>query len=170
MSNSKQHTSLQQAVRVERGISLERRIRVERAVANRRRDERFRTLRAIAELVRLNADVDGHATGTLKTHDISVRGGVSHGAVKRALAFWSRQRVLCSRREDSAGMIQEIKFERAVIEGILGALARDPSKVKLLIAAHRAKREAIAPWPRVPKSTTGAETKELEVMATPGVQ
>lgn len=156
----KEHTPLQ----------IPKAVYVERAVQGRRTDERFRTLRAIAELIPLNTDVDGHAAGTLTVKDIARRAIVSHVAVRRALAFWSRQRVVCSRRQDSAGRIQEIKFERAVIEGILGALASDLSKVKLFIAAHKAKREAIAPWPRAPKPTTGAETKELEVMASPGVQ
>lgn len=146
----KEHTPLQ----------IPKAVYVERAVQGRRTDERFRTLRAIAELIPLNTDVDGHAAGTLTVEDIARRAIVSHGAVRRALGFWSRQRVLCSRREDSAGNIQEIKFERPVIEGILGALARDPSKVKLLIAAHRAKREAIAPWPWV--ATTAAETEVTE--------
>lgn len=136
-------------------LQIPKRVYVERAVQGRRTYERFRTLRAIAELISLNADVDGEAFGTLSVTDIARRATVSHGAVRRALGFWSRQRVLCSRRQDSAGIIQEIKFERAVIEGILDALARDPSKVKLLIAAHRAKREAIASWPRVPKPTHG---------------
>lgn len=60
--------------------------------------------------------------------------------------------------------------ERAVVEEVLAARAEGPRKVVALLSWHKAKREAIAPWPRVPKSTTGAETKELEVMATPGVQ
>ena len=65
---------------------------------------------------------------------------------------------------------RDIRFERAVVEEVLATRAADPRKVVALLSGHKAAREAIAPWPRAPKPTTGAETKELEVMATPGVQ
>ena len=110
-------------------LQIPERVYVERAVQGRRTHERFRTLRAIAELIPLNTDVDGEASGTLTVTDIARRAIVSHGAVRRAFAFWSRQRVVCSRRRAALNGDREIKFERVVIEGILGALAAVPARL-----------------------------------------
>jgi hypothetical protein len=113
----------------------------------RRRVEHFRVLTAIAERFPKNADIDGRASGAASVAELALRAGVSRKAVGRALKYWQQWRVLWIhwRRE-------QIRFERTLVENFLAAWADDPRGVALLLREHRAKREAAAPWPRVPKT------------------
>jgi hypothetical protein len=112
-----------------------------------RRSEHFRVLTAIAEQCPNDLDIDGRASGTVSVAELAKRAGVSGKAVGRALKHWQQWRVLWIhwRRE-------QIRFERPVVESLLAAWANDPRGLAFLLRKHRAKREAAAPWPRVPKT------------------
>lgn len=107
----------------------------------RRRAEHFRILGTIAELLPREADIDGHAKGTLNTRELAAHAGVSGKAVTRAFQHCYRWRVFWLRWQ---GRNIEIRFERRVVEEILAAQA-EPRKVGRLLVAHKKHREEVAP-------------------------
>lgn len=116
----------------------------------RRRAHHYRVLAAIAELIPRDADVDGHAKGTLRDEDIVGHArGVSGKDVIRALMHWQRWRVLWLWWKGAR--TRDIRFDRGLVEKILATWAEEPRKVLDLLREHRAQREAVAPWPRVPR-------------------
>lgn len=135
--------------------------RAEIETMRRRRVEHFRVLAAIAERFPKDADVNGRAGGAVSVAELAKRAGVSGKAVGRALKHWQQWRVLWIhwRRE-------QIRLERNLVENLLAAWADDPRGVTLLLQEHRAKREAAAPWPRVPKTPS---TGPLQITETTAV-
>jgi hypothetical protein len=121
--------------------------RAEIETMQRRRVEHFRVLAAIADRFPKDADTAGRVSGAVSVAELAKRAGVSGKAVGRALKHLQQWRVLWVhwRRE-------QIRFERPVVESLLAAWANDPRSVASLLQEHRAKREAAAPWPRVPKT------------------
>jgi hypothetical protein len=121
--------------------------RAEIETMRRRRAEHFRVLAAIAERFPKASDIDGRVGGVVSGAELAQRADISRKAVGRALKYWQQWRVLWVhwRRE-------QIRFDRTVVESLLVGWANDPRSVALLLRKHRAKREAAAPWPRVPKT------------------
>lgn len=116
----------------------------------RRRAHHYRVLAAIAELIPSAADVDGHAKGTLRDKDIAGHAtGVSGKDVVRAFMYWQRWRVLWLWWKGKK--TRDIRFDRGLVEKILATWAEEPEKVLDILRPHKAEREAIAPWPRVPR-------------------
>jgi len=130
----------------------------------RRRVEHFRVLAAIADRFPKDSDIDGRASGAVSVAELAKRAGVSGKAVGRALKHWQQWRVLWVhwRRE-------QIRFERTLVEILLAAWADNPRSVASLLQEHRAKREAAAPQPRVPKTPLigHPQTTETASAATP---
>jgi hypothetical protein len=130
----------------------------------RRRVEQFRVLAAVADRFPKDADTAGRASGTVSAAELAKRAGVSGKAVSRALKHWQKWRVLWVhwRRE-------QIRFERVLVETLLAAWADNPRTVASLLQEHRAKREAEAPQPRVPKTPLigDPQTTETASAATP---
>src|SRR6516165_6943525 len=93
---------------------------VERQTLLRRREEHFRVLRAIAEMLPTRGDhqeVDGRARGCLAARELAAYAGVSGKAVDRALQHWLRWRVLWVRWRGRQSW--EIRFDRAVVGEVL---------------------------------------------------
>lgn len=155
------------SVKPNSNTSLQRRAnlaRVEIETMHRRRVEHFRVLATIAEWFPKRADAGGRASGAVTVAELAKRAGVSGKAVGRALKHWQQWRVLWVhwRRE-------QIRFERALVETLLAAWADNPRSVASLLQEHRAKREAVAPQPRVPKTPLigHPQTTETASAATP---
>jgi len=138
--------------------------RAEIETMQRRRVEHFRVLAAIADRFPKDSDIDGRASGAVSVAELAKRAGVSGKAVGRALKHWQQWRVLWVhwRRE-------QIRFERTLVEILLAAWADNPRSVASLLQEHRAKREAAAPQPRVPKTPLigHPQTTETASAATP---
>jgi hypothetical protein len=137
----------------------------ERETVLRRRSEHFRVLQAIAEMVPGDNDADGRAKGCLTVRQLTAHAGVSGKAVDRGLQHWRRWRVLWLGWRGQGNL--EIRFERAVVEGLLAAWARDPHSVVPLLSARRAKRESRAPWPSVPKTLSQKPPQLAETAGAP---
>ena len=126
-----------------------KRTRVEIDAMVRQRIEHLRVLAAIAEVFPRDADVAGHATGTLGEVGLAAPAGVSRKAVARALKYWQRWRVLWLYWKGHR--VWDVRFERAVVEAILLASANSPRDVVRMLMEHKRRREALAPTP-VPKT------------------
>jgi hypothetical protein len=123
----------------------------------RRRVEHFRILAAIAERFPKDADAKGRASGAVSVGELAEGAGVGRKAVGRALKYWQQWRVLWVhwRRE-------QIRFERTVVENLLATWASDPRSTAKFLREHRAKREAAAPRPSVPKTLRGEVSQVAE--------
>lgn len=106
----------------------------------------FRVLGAVAALIPSSGDADGSAAGILAVADIAEYTRLSRSKVRAALTRFQTWRVLWVKHR--AGEV-EIRFQRQVAVGLLAAQKVAPLEVKLLMAAHRGKREKVAPCQRI---------------------
>jgi hypothetical protein len=107
------------------------------------RGDLFAVLGTVAAMIPSSGDVEGRAAGVLTVADIAERSKVSRNKVKAALKHFRAWRVLWVQYQ--AGSV-EIRFQRQVAVGLLAAQRVCPFQVKRLMAAHRRRREAIAPF------------------------
>lgn len=110
----------------------------------------FAILGAVAAMVPASGDVDGYASGVLAVAEIAERSRLSRSLVRAALAHFRTWRVLWVKYQ--VGTV-EIRFQRQVTVGLLAAQKVAPLEVKQLMAAHRRRREAVAPYS--PSATFG---------------
>lgn len=103
----------------------------------------FIVLGSVAALISSSGDIEGRAAGVLVVADIAERSKLSRSRVRAALTHFQTWRVLWLKYR-GAGKF-EVRFQRQVVVGLLAAQKVAPFEVKQLMAAHRRKREAIAP-------------------------
>jgi len=120
------------------------------------REQNFAVLAAIASMIPSAGDVAGHAVGMIGVAEIAARLTVARRQVRGALGYFRAWRVLWLQWRP-AGMAA-IRFERAVVAGLLAAQASAPWRVKRIMKDHRHKREQLAPYlgakSRRPESST----------------
>lgn len=107
------------------------------------RGQLFTVLGAVAKMIPSGGDVDGHAAGVLTVAGIAEYARLSGLKVRAALMHFKVWRVLWVRHR--AGSV-EVRFERRVIVGLLAAQRVCPLEVRHLMAAHRRRCEAAAPY------------------------
>ena len=103
----------------------------------------FRVLGAVAAMIPLSGDADGHAAGVLAVAQIAEHTRLSRSRVRAALTHFQIWRVLWVKYR--AGEV-EIRFQRQVAVGLLAAQKVCPLEVKRFMQAHREKRERVAPY------------------------
>lgn len=103
----------------------------------------FAVLGAVAQMIPSSGDTGGHAAGVLTIAEISERLKLSRSQVRAALTHFWAWRVLWVKYR--AGAV-ELRFQRKVAVGLLAAQKVAPLEVKQLMAAHRRRREAVAPY------------------------
>lgn len=107
------------------------------------RSRLFTVLRAVAAMIPSGGDADGSAAGVLTIAEIAEYARLSRSKLRAALTHFQTWRVLWIKYQ--AGSF-EIRFQRQVVVGLLAAQKVAPLEVKQLMAAHRRRRESIAPY------------------------
>ncbi|MBZ5702594.1 MAG: hypothetical protein LAN84_12190 [Acidobacteriia bacterium] len=107
------------------------------------RRAQFAVLAAVAGLVPVAGDLEGRASGLLSVEQIAEAANIPLEQVRWVLVFFRTWRVLWLRLGKTGGV--EVRFQRRIVVGLLAAQRVVPLEVKKLLAAHRRKREAIAP-------------------------
>lgn len=100
----------------------------------------FAVLGAVARMIPLSGDADGHAAGVLTVVGIAEYTRLSRSKVRAALTHFQTWRVLWVKYR--AGSV-EIRFQRQVAVGLLAAQRVCPLEVKRLMLVHRRRREVV---------------------------
>lgn len=102
----------------------------------------FAVLAAIRQRFPQSDDAGCSGGGRISVDTLAASAGLTRGAALKSLRVWRTWRVLWLR---GCGEEIELRFDRRVVVGLLTADRVVPSEVEILIARHRARREAIAP-------------------------